>query len=181
MYLTFTVVTGAFNHDVAGFPNGLHVINGVVEAAQITAQIVFILELKEKVLPRGAEDTMPGRQVRYGFVHFFIDSNVLVHCSLLWEFEFLFTQYLSHWYINLESEKFFCLAIFHVQSSLFSFLFQVTVFLFFLNFAQWIIFTFEIQKVRASMVEAEFYGFMPWVIIQRVTLPLTVFFRCVTK
>ena len=63
----------------------------------------------------------------------------------------------------------------------FSFLLQVTVFLFFLNFAQWIIFTFEIQKVRASMVEAEFYGFMPWVIIQRVTLPLTVFFRCVTK
>ncbi len=54
-------------------------------------------------------------------------------------------------------------------------------FLFFLNFAQWIIFTFEIQKVRASMVEAEFYGFMPWVIIQRVTLPLTVFFRCVAK
>ncbi len=71
MYLTFTVVTGAFNHDVAGFPNGLHVINGVVEAAQITAQIVFILELKEKVLPRGGEDTMPGRQVRSSFVQFF--------------------------------------------------------------------------------------------------------------
>ena len=54
---------------------------------------------------------------------------------------------------------------------------QVTVFLFLLNLSQWFVFTFEIQKVRASLVEAEFYGFMPWVIIQRVTLPLTVFFR----
>ena len=54
---------------------------------------------------------------------------------------------------------------------------EVTVFLFLLNLAQWFVLTFEIQKVRASLVEAEFYGFMPWVIIQRVTLPLTVFFR----
>lgn len=54
---------------------------------------------------------------------------------------------------------------------------QVTVFLFLLNISQWFVITFEIQKVRASLVEAEFYGFMPWVIIQRVTLPLAVFFR----
>ncbi len=50
-------------------------------------------------------------------------------------------------------------------------------FLSLLNLAQWIVVTFEIQKVRASPIEIEFYGFMAWVIIQRVTLPLTVFFR----
>jgi len=54
---------------------------------------------------------------------------------------------------------------------------QVTVFLFLFNLAQWIVFTFEIQKVRASRVEEEFYGFMSWVLIRRVTLPLAVFFR----
>ena len=32
------------------------------------------------------------------------------------------------------------------------------------------------RQVRANLVEADFYGFMPWIIIQRVTLPLTVFF-----
>lgn len=30
---------------------------------------------------------------------------------------------------------------------------QVTVFLFLFNLAQWVVFTFEIQKVRASKVE----------------------------
>ena len=54
---------------------------------------------------------------------------------------------------------------------------QVTAFLFLFNVSQWLVYTFEIQKVRASLVEAGFYGFMPWVIIQRVTLPLAVFFR----
>lgn len=54
---------------------------------------------------------------------------------------------------------------------------QITIFLFLFNLAQWIVFTFEIQKVRASQVEEDFYGFMPWVLIQRVTLPLAVFFR----
>jgi hypothetical protein len=53
----------------------------------------------------------------------------------------------------------------------------VVVFLFLMNLAQWLVFTFEIQKVRASIVEAEFYGFMPWALIQRFTLPLTIFFR----
>ena len=54
---------------------------------------------------------------------------------------------------------------------------QITVFMFLFNLAQWLVFTFEIQKVRASLVEANFYGFMPWIVIQRVTLPLAVFFR----
>jgi len=54
---------------------------------------------------------------------------------------------------------------------------QITIFLFLFNVSQWLVYTFEIQKVRASLVEAAFYGFMPWVIIRRVTLPLAVFFR----
>ena len=54
---------------------------------------------------------------------------------------------------------------------------QITIFLFLFNLAQWIVFTFEIQKVRSSKVEEEFYGFMPWVLIRRVTLPLAVFYR----
>jgi hypothetical protein len=32
-------------------------------------------------------------------------------------------------------------------------------------------------QVRASLVEAQFFGFMPWIVIQRVTLPLSVFFH----
>eukprot|EP00095_Tigriopus_kingsejongensis_P008828 maker-scaffold280_size224562-snap-gene-0.11 protein:Tk08828 transcript:maker-scaffold280_size224562-snap-gene-0.11-mRNA-1 annotation:"protein otpl-8" len=54
---------------------------------------------------------------------------------------------------------------------------QVAMFLFLYNIGMWLVFTFEIQKVRSSLVEAQFYGVMPWVIIQRVTLPLTIFFR----
>jgi len=54
---------------------------------------------------------------------------------------------------------------------------QITVFLFLLNLSQWLVVSPEIQKVRASLVEADFYGFMPWIIIQRVTLPLAVFFH----
>ena len=33
------------------------------------------------------------------------------------------------------------------------------------------------MQVRASVDEAEFYGFMPWALIQRLTLPMTIFFR----
>lgn len=56
LYLVFTVITGACHdhemHDhesFQNFPSGLHVANGVVEAAQITLQIIFIVELKSKV------------------------------------------------------------------------------------------------------------------------------------
>jgi hypothetical protein len=31
--------------------------------------------------------------------------------------------------------------------------------------------------VRADFVEAKFFGLMPWITIQRVTLPLAVFFH----
>ncbi len=40
IYLSFTVITGAFNHHVEDFPNALHIVNGVAEAAQITLQVV---------------------------------------------------------------------------------------------------------------------------------------------
>lgn len=115
LYICFTIITGAFNAHFHNFPNGLHIVNGVTEAIQITLQIVFIYDLQHKILTLATFDSKPGR--------------------------------------------------------------QVTIFLFFLNLAQWVVISFEIQKVRASLVEAEFYGFMPWVIIQRVTLPLFVFFR----
>eukprot|EP00095_Tigriopus_kingsejongensis_P008824 maker-scaffold280_size224562-snap-gene-0.12 protein:Tk08824 transcript:maker-scaffold280_size224562-snap-gene-0.12-mRNA-1 annotation:"conserved hypothetical protein" len=115
LYICFTIITGAFNGHHHNFPNGLHILNGITEAIQISMQIVFIFDLKQKIMTLSTFDTKPGR--------------------------------------------------------------QVTIFLFFLNIAQWVVISFEIQKVRASLVEAEFYGFMPWVIIQRVTLPLMVFFR----
>ena len=54
---------------------------------------------------------------------------------------------------------------------------QITIFLFLFNLSLWLVYTFEIQKARASVVEAEFYGFFSWVIIQRVTLPMAIFFR----
>ena len=41
----------------------------------------------------------------------------------------------------------------------------------------WLVMTFEIQKLRASLIESTFYGIMPWIIIQRVTLPIAIFFR----
>ena len=31
-------------------------------------------------------------------------------------------------------------------------------------------------QAKANVLESDFFGFMPWIIIQRVTLPLTVFF-----
>merc|ERR1719350_1434384 len=54
---------------------------------------------------------------------------------------------------------------------------QICAFMFIFNISQWLVFTFEIQKLGTSLLEAQFYGFMPWVIIRRVTLPLVVFFR----
>ncbi len=51
LYLVFTIITGVFNGDVRDFdfPNELHVVNGVVEMIQITLQIIFIIDLKQKV------------------------------------------------------------------------------------------------------------------------------------
>jgi len=54
---------------------------------------------------------------------------------------------------------------------------QVVAFLSFLNFSIWLFDTFELQKSKASLVEAEFYGHLVWVWMQRITLPLCIFFR----
>ena len=50
-------------------------------------------------------------------------------------------------------------------------------FLSFFNFAVWIIVTFECQNITSTAIEAEVFGLVPWVIIQRMTLPLCIFFR----
>lgn len=49
LYICFTIITGAFNAHFHNFPNGLHIVNGVTEAIQITLQIVFIYDLQHKV------------------------------------------------------------------------------------------------------------------------------------
>jgi hypothetical protein len=54
---------------------------------------------------------------------------------------------------------------------------QMTVFFFLFNAAQWLIVTFEIEKVHTNIIEADFYGFVSWTIIQRVTIPMAIFFH----
>jgi len=54
---------------------------------------------------------------------------------------------------------------------------QFVTFLCFLNFAVWLFNTFELQKSKASLVEAKFYGPLVWVWLQRITLPVCIFFR----
>ena len=50
-------------------------------------------------------------------------------------------------------------------------------FLMFFNFAMWLIDTFELQNGKSGAVEAEVYGLASWVLIQRMTVPLIIFFR----
>ncbi|XP_037807575.1 proton channel OtopLc isoform X5 [Lucilia sericata] len=58
---------------------------------------------------------------------------------------------------------------------------QIVTFLLICNVAMFAIYTFEAQKVFANpvsrYVQLDFYGFVPWAIIQRVTLPLCIFHR----
>jgi len=54
---------------------------------------------------------------------------------------------------------------------------QVCTMLVILNFGLWLEDTFVMQKYRASMAEREFYGITAWVPIQRITLPVCIFFR----
>jgi len=54
---------------------------------------------------------------------------------------------------------------------------QATTFLVLLNFTLWVVDTFELQKSQASLVESAFYGPITWVGLQRLTLPLAIFFR----
>merc|ERR1711884_69793 len=45
------------------------------------------------------------------------------------------------------------------------------------NLSVWLIVTFECQNINSSMVEAQVFGLVAWVVIQRMTLPLCIFFR----
>ncbi|XP_020712880.1 uncharacterized protein LOC101455432 isoform X11 [Ceratitis capitata] len=54
---------------------------------------------------------------------------------------------------------------------------QIVTFLLICNVAMFAIYTFEAHKVFANPVQLDFYGFVPWSIIQRVTLPLCIFHR----
>ncbi len=50
-------------------------------------------------------------------------------------------------------------------------------FLLLCNMTMWVLYTFEMDKVKQSPVQVAFYGAPAWIIIQRVTLPLCIFFR----
>ncbi|XP_066903871.1 proton channel OtopLc isoform X4 [Halyomorpha halys] len=54
---------------------------------------------------------------------------------------------------------------------------QIVTFLLIANVTMWIIYTFETQKVVANPVQLEFYGFLAWSMVQRLTLPLCIFHR----
>lgn len=54
---------------------------------------------------------------------------------------------------------------------------QIVTFLLIANVTMWIIYTFETQKVVANPVQLDFYGFLAWSMVQRVTLPLCIFHR----
>ncbi|CAB3373036.1 Hypothetical predicted protein [Cloeon dipterum] len=54
---------------------------------------------------------------------------------------------------------------------------QVVTFLLICNITMWVIYTFEVQKVSNNPVQLDFYGFLAWAIVQRVTLPLCIFHR----
>lgn len=54
---------------------------------------------------------------------------------------------------------------------------QVVTFLLICNLTMWVIYTFESRKVIANPVQLDFYGFLAWAIVQRVTLPLCIFHR----
>ena len=49
LYMIFTIITGAFNNNVENFPNELNIVSGSVAIVQISLQIAFIYNLKNKV------------------------------------------------------------------------------------------------------------------------------------
>ncbi|KAF7989952.1 hypothetical protein HCN44_008626 [Aphidius gifuensis] len=54
---------------------------------------------------------------------------------------------------------------------------QVVTFLLICNVTMWVIYTFENRKVADNPVQLDFYGYLAWTLIQRVTLPLCIFHR----
>uniref|UniRef100_A0A336KNR1 CSON013446 protein n=1 Tax=Culicoides sonorensis TaxID=179676 RepID=A0A336KNR1_CULSO len=54
---------------------------------------------------------------------------------------------------------------------------QIVTFLLICNISMFVIYTLELQKVFANPVQLDFYGYVSWCLIQRVTLPLCIFHR----
>ena len=50
-------------------------------------------------------------------------------------------------------------------------------FFIFFNFAMWLTYTFERQSANSSAFESQVLGTVAWAIIQRMTLPMIIFFR----
>ena len=116
VYLNLTIMVGAFDdHGIDGFPNTVHVANGVIEVIQLGLQTSFIIDVKRRIVADEDRESQPCRQI------------------LVW--------------------------------------------LFFFNLAQWLNLTLEVQKIQGSLVEASFFGLLAWVSVQRLTLPLAIFFR----
>lgn len=54
---------------------------------------------------------------------------------------------------------------------------QIVTFLLMCNVTMWVIYSFEAHKVNLNPVQLDFYGYLAWAIVQRVTLPLCIFHR----
>lgn len=56
-------------------------------------------------------------------------------------------------------------------------IFQAVTFLILLNLSMWVAYTFGLQKPLATILEEHYYSLKPWIIVQRITLPVIIFFR----
>ncbi|XP_033210625.1 proton channel OtopLc isoform X3 [Belonocnema kinseyi] len=54
---------------------------------------------------------------------------------------------------------------------------QIVTFLLMCNVTMWVIYSFEAHKVNLNPVQLDFYGYLAWAIVQRITLPLCIFHR----
>ena len=54
---------------------------------------------------------------------------------------------------------------------------NLCMFLYCMNSSVWLILTLEEQNITSSVIEAQVFGLVAWVVIQRMTLPLCIFFR----
>ena len=54
---------------------------------------------------------------------------------------------------------------------------QAVTFLILLNLSMWVVYTFMLQKPLATILEEHYYSLNPWIIVQRITLPVIIFFR----
>ena len=54
---------------------------------------------------------------------------------------------------------------------------QVVVFLAFVNFSSWFMTTFELPRTESYHDESRFYGVLTWIVLERITVPVCIFFR----